>query len=363
LQVKVFSKESRASLICDLYMSLLYEQEEDKREQTPEEYLIQHKKQLKNRALWSIGIGLAIVLFNIFLMWIIVNLPDLDLGISRKDFFSLLFRNIFFLIGLFFLVAGIWWFYESQRITLEDITLSPEAIAFVEKAAETRPSYSYIILACLVAVFFFQLMTFIDNNGDFRAFTIAGLVKPDAWVNREYWRILTSAFLHGGFLHIYFNAQAFYGFASLIEVISNRARMAIVFLLSIVGGGILSMIFLPEGVSVGASGGIMGLIGYLAVYGYRRKRHLPPNFFRSMLINIIFVAAFGIVAYRIIDNFAHLGGLLVGLTYGFLTIPRKISEDPRFITPLTEAAGMIAMGVLVFFAILTILLITEYVRL
>ncbi|GIU82065.1 MAG: rhomboid family intramembrane serine protease [Acidobacteria bacterium] len=342
-------------------MSLLYEREENLQEQTPEEYLLQYKKQLKNRALWSIGVGLSIVIFNIVLMWIIVNLPDLDLGISRKDFFSLLFRNVFFLIGLFFLVAGLWWLYESRKITLEDITLSPEAAAFIEKASEIRPTYSYIILACLVTVFFFQLMTLIDRNGDFRAFTIAGLVKPDTWEKNEYWRILTSAFLHGGFLHIYFNAQAFYGFASLIEAVSNRARMALVFLFSIIGGGLMSMIFLPEGISVGASGGIMGLIGYLAVYGYRRKRQLPPNFLRSMLINIGFVAAFGIVAYRIIDNFAHLGGLLVGLIYGLLTVPRRISEDPRAVTPLTEAAGMIAMGVLVFFAILTILLMTEYV--
>ncbi len=343
-------------------MSLLYEQEENTQNQTPEKYLIEYKKQLKNRAFWSIGLGLSIVIFNVALMWIIASLPGLDLGISRKDFLSLLFRNVFFLIGLFFFVAGLWWLYESQRITLEDITLSPEAAAFIEKASEIRPSYSYIILACLVAVFFFQLMTLIDRNGDFRAFTIAGLVKPDTWEKREYWRILTSAFLHGGFLHIYFNTQAFYGFASLIEAVSHRARMAIVFLLSIIGGGVLSMIFLPEGISVGASGGIMGLIGYLAVYGYRRKRQLPPNFLRSMLINIGFVAAFGIVAYRIIDNFAHLGGLLVGLTYGFFTIPSHTSKDPRAVTPLTEAAGMIAMGVLVFFAILTILLMTEYVR-
>jgi membrane associated rhomboid family serine protease len=211
----------------------------------------------------------------------------------------------------------------------------------------------------LIAVFVAQMVVGETSEGNLKSVDIAGLVKPDTWEKGEYWRILTSGVLHGGLLHIYFNAQAFHGFGALIEVLSNRARMAIVFVLAIIGGAFFSMIFMPEGRTIGASGGIMGLIGYLAIYGYRRKRQLPPNFLRSMLINIGFVAAFGLVAYQIIDNFAHLGGLLVGLIYGFLSIPRDLSKNPREIGAITDGAGMIAMGVIVFISIFTILLITE----
>ena len=55
-------------------------------------------------------------------------------------------------------------------------------------------------------------------------------------------------------------------------MLSNRAHLAIVFLLSAIGGGILSLVSQPDGISVGASGGIVGLIGYLAVYAFRRRQ-------------------------------------------------------------------------------------------
>jgi Uncharacterized membrane protein (homolog of Drosophila rhomboid) len=342
-----------------------YVNDEESRQQiTPEEYLEQRKRETRRRSWWGIGLGTAAVIFNVVLIWFLVNSPETaeEFGVSRRDFFSLLFRSIFFLLGLFFIVAGIWGLFEARRMTLEDLIPTPEAIEFYRQAEDVRPIYSYIILGCLIAVFFVQLGGERDVDGGMISIFTAGLVKPDVWTKGEYWRILTSGVLHGSILHIYFNAQAFYGFGGLIEFISNRAHLAIVFLLAIIGGGIMSTIFMPEGVSVGASGGIMGLIGYLAVYGYRRKRQLPPDFLRNMLVNIGFVAAFGLVAYQIIDNFAHLGGLLIGVVYGFLTIPRDPAKNPRKVGAITEAAGMISMGVIVFISILTILLLTGTIR-
>lgn len=333
-------------------------------ELTPEEVLARQKQQMRRNSWWSIGLGLFAILLNVVAILFLINSPEFaePLGITKRDFFSLLFRSIIFLLGLFFLAAGIWGLYEARRMTLEDLIPSPEAIEFLRQAQNIKPFYSYLILGCIVTVFVFQIVVGSDENGFLKSIDIAGLVKPDVWEKGEYWRILTSGFLHGGLLHIYFNSQAFYGFGSLIEAVSHRARLAIIFLLAIIGGGLCSMIFLPEGRSVGASGGIMGLIGYLAIYGYRRKRQLPSDFLRNMLVNIGFVAAFGLVAYQIIDNFAHFGGLLVGVIYGFFTIPRDLSKNPREVSALTEGVGMIAMGIIVFFSILTILLISEKIQ-
>jgi rhomboid protease GluP len=203
-----------------------------------------------------------------------------------------------------------------------------------------------------------------DSYLDFgrKSTEIAGLVKPLVWQG-EWWRLLTYAALHGIFpLHLYFNAQALYGFGSLIEYLSNRAHLAIVFLLSVIGGGLLSLFFMPEVKSIGASGGIMGLIGYMAIYSYRRKRQLPPDFFRSMLVNIGFIAAFGVIAYQIVDNFGHLGGLLTGAAYGFVQIPRDLHKNPRKTGALAEALGLVSMGVFVFISILTILLLLQYIK-
>ena len=122
------------------------------------------------------------------------------------------------------------------------------------------------------------------------------------------------------------------------------------------------MFFMPNSLPmVGASGGIMGLIGYLAIYGYRRKQQLPPDFLRSMLINIGFIAAFGLVAYQIIDNFAHLGGFLVGAVYAFLQVPRDLGKNPRRVRAVTEGFGYLALGVIVFTSIFTILMLLKII--
>lgn len=326
-----------------------------------EKQVKERKAELRKFALRSLAIGFSILAFNLTLIFLLVSFPEVT-GFSSKDLFFLLLRNIFFLIGVFFVLAGFWGLYEASRVKVEDVILTREAQEFLTQAINVKPTYTYIILICVISVFFFQLADVVDGEGNFRAFFVAGLVKADVIQKHEYWRILTSAFLHGGLLHIYFNSQAFYGFASLIEAFSNKARMAITFLLSIVGGGLMSTFFLPEGISVGASGGIMGLMGYLAIYGFRRKHHLPPHFLRTIVVNIAFVLAFGMVAYRVVDNFAHIGGFVTGFLYGLLTVPRNACDDPRKIGALTEAAGMIAMGILVFFALLTVLLITDYVR-
>jgi membrane associated rhomboid family serine protease len=334
-------------------MSLQYESEE-KRQITPEEFLAERKRAMRRRSWWAIGIGAALVAAHLILFAVLLSNPDeYDEILTWKD----LFRSIFFILGLFAFVGGVWGLYEARRLRLEDLIPSPEAIDFARAAEQATPYYSYLIIGCLIAVTLCQMATGADNS-----VALAGLVKPDVWTKGEYWRILTGATLHGGLLHIYFNSQALYGFGSLIEFLANRAHLAIVFLLAIIGGSILSIVFMPEGRSVGASGGIMGLIGYLAIYGYRRKQQLPPDFLRSMMINIGFVAAFGLVAYQIIDNFAHLGGVLTGAVYGFLQIPRDLHKNPRNVGAVTEALGLIALGVFIFVSILSILLILQYVK-
>jgi membrane associated rhomboid family serine protease len=337
---------------------------------TPEEFVATRKRAIRRRSWWAIGIGAALVALHLFALFFLIffkeqiqaQYPDeFDGEISWK----ILFRSLFFLLGLFALIAGVWGLYEAKRITLEDLLPSPEAIEFLRQARDTVPYFSYILVGCLVIVTLFQLK--IEGFGDWTDFgaesvKIAGLVKPLVWQG-EWWRLLTYAALHGIFpLHLYFNAQALYGFGSLIEYLSNRAHLAIVFLLSIIGGGLLSLFFMPEVQSIGASGGIMGLIGYMAIYGYRRKRQLPPDFLRSMLVNIGFIAAFGIIAYQIVDNFGHLGGLLTGAVYGFLQIPRDLNKNPRKARALTEAFGLLSLGIFVFVSILTILLLLGYVK-
>jgi len=348
-------------------MSFEYENEErDEREIeiSPEEFLALQKRSIRRKSFWALGVGAFLALVSLGATWLLVNSPEMleDLQLEDKSFVSILFRNILFLLGSFFLAGGIWGLFHAKNLKIEDYISSPEAVEFIESIRDTKPLYTYILVGCLVAVTIFQLKT-----EDFEsAFTvgsqsakIAGLVKPLVWQG-EWWRILTAATLHGIFpMHLYFNSQALFGFGGMIEALSNKAHLAIVFLLAVIGGGFLSLFYMTSTPSIGASGGIMGLIGYLAVYGYRRKNQLPPTFLKSMLINIGFIAAFGLIAYQIVDNFGHLGGLLVGLIYGFLQVPRDLKKDPRETNIVVKTLGAGCVAIFVGVCVYSILLLLK----
>lgn len=331
-------------------MQYVDDKETPEQQISPEEYLAEQKSRIRTRSFWAIGAGAFVV--GAHLAWLaLFSFAGLD-----PDF-SVLFRSILFILGLFILGGGIWGLRYAKNLKLEDLIPSPEAIEFARQTELSVPYFTYVLVGLIIAVMLCQMAAGLDQSVD-----IAGFVKPDFLHKGEYWRILTGATLHGGILHIFFNGQALLGFGGLVEYLSNRANLLIVFVLAIIGGGLCSLIFMPDATAVGASGGIMGLIGYLAVYGFRRKRQLPPNFLKSMLINIGFIAAFGLIAYQIIDNFAHLGGFLAGAMYGFVQIPRDLKKNPREVGATVELLGYAALIIFTFSCIFSILLLLKVVE-
>ncbi len=229
----------------------------------------------------------------------------------------------------------------------------------VVEGAPPRPSppiYTYVLVAAIVVVALVQFGTGLEGS-----IIAAGFDKPAFLANREYWRILTGAAVHGSLAHIAMNSFAFYSFGKIFEILTNRAHLAIVFLLSAIGGGILSLIFAPEGISVGASGGIVGLISYLAVYTFRRRQFITPEFRKSLLMNIGFILIFGLVLYQVIDNFGHVGGLITGAVYGLIQIPTDAYADPRSAGHGVQIAGLSALGIYLATCCFAILLILRVV--
>lgn len=229
----------------------------------------------------------------------------------------------------------------------------------VQRAQAVFPVYSIILIASLVAVSLSQFAvdgaSSILLGGD-KSILRAGFLKP-AFAGGQYWRILTGAALHGGLIHLVLNCYALYILGKLIETLSSRAHLAIIFLLSAIGGGVLSLIFLPNGVSVGASGGIVGFLGYLAAYGFVRRKLLTDAFLKNMLFNIGFIALYGIFLNQTVDNFGHLGGLIVGAVYGFVQIPKDLRRDPREAGNFAQIAGLVSLGIFIAVCVFSILLI------
>jgi membrane associated rhomboid family serine protease len=231
----------------------------------------------------------------------------------------------------------------------------------------SAPIYTYILIGSIAVVFAAQLVFGDSGNiqalvslaGDDRSAYAAGFVKPYFLRCHEYWRILTGAAVHGGAVHVLMNCYAFLMFGRLCEALSNRSHMAIVFLLSCIGGGLLSLFFLPDTISVGASGGIVGLLGYITVYAFKRRRFISPEFRKGLLINIGSLFIFGLVLFNVVDNYGHLGGLIAGTVYGLLQIPSNEYVDPRQAGPVTKILGLSAVAIFVVTCLVSILLIAN----
>jgi membrane associated rhomboid family serine protease len=146
----------------------------------------------------------------------------------------------------------------------------------------------------------------------------------------------------------------------MVEALGNRALVLIVFAVAASAGSLFSLWLMPGATSVGASGGILGLIGFLAVLGQRRRGLLPSGFARAIWINIGFIAAMGLAAFQMVDNAAHFGGLLGGVVCGLAFIPAREKKLPIAVTPTSNALGWISLGLIVASVAVTVEKILRY---
>ena len=178
-----------------------------------------------------------------------------------------------------------------------------------------------------------------------RSVDLAGLNKQAVWAG-EWWRLFTAVMLHAGPLHLILNASALFVLGKFVEVTMSRFHMLLVFLISALLGSVFSLLFL-EATSLGASGGILGFVGFLWVLGYRQKNCTPSNFAKSLAISILILAAIGIVGASFIDNAAHLGGLVGGMLLGMILIPKKNITLPLTPSPSIRVVGLISLTLLI----------------
>lgn len=132
-------------------------------------------------------------------------------------------------------------------------------------------------------------------------------------------RLISSQFVHGGFLHIANNMQGLLFAAFCLAPVARNARLILCYLLCGLGGSLAS-VWHSVTVSVGASGAIFGLYGILLVlYALKdsRIRALGPAVWSSAGIFVVLNLLFGFVSPST-DNACHIGGLLTGLVLGLL---------------------------------------------
>lgn len=183
-----------------------------------------------------------------------------------------------------------------------------------------------------------------------------GLLKATSGaVGGENWRYLTAPLVHGHLVHWLLNAAALRYLARRVEVLARWPHLLIAFLFSMITGGITTAVLQPTIPSVGASGGILGLLGFLLVFETLRKPLVPRPARKRMLAGLLMVAIMGLLGFSFIDNSAHLGGLLGGMAYAAMVFPPSASFKRPVVLMRDKVVAASVVAVLLYSLVLCLL--------
>ena len=194
---------------------------------------------------------------------------------------------------------------ELNNKTVEE----DKALAKVFRNNE-KPIVTMMLIFINIIVY---LLSLVDYNGILNNFANYYLYVQ----NGEYYRLITSMFVHANILHLVSNMYALYVIGPIIEKYYGKGKFLLIYLGSGIIGSLFSVV-LTNYASVGASGAIFGLFGALLYFGYKYRATLD-GFLRSSIIPTLLVNL--LLGFMIpgIDVSAHLGGLIGGLLFSYQT--------------------------------------------
>ena len=186
-----------------------------------------------------------------------------------------------------------------------------DAVKAEEVFSIKKPIVTYLII--LVNIIMFVAMYILGRgSNDSLTLILFGANNQELVLNyHQYYRLITSCFLHIGILHLFFNMYALYVIGTQIESFYGKIRYLVIYLGSAIFGSLLSICF-SNSLSAGASGAIFGLLGSMLYFGYHYRLYLG-NTIKSQIIPIIILNLFLGFIQSGIDNAAHIGGLIGGV--------------------------------------------------
>lgn len=190
-----------------------------------------------------------------------------------------------------------------------------------------KPILTYFLI--IINVIIFTLM-YVYGNGseDLDTLIKFGANYIPLVESGEYYRILTSAFLHIGAMHLIFNMYALYVAGSQIEYIYGKAKYIFIYLISALMGSLFTIALSGDNVvAAGASGAIFGLFGSLLYFGYNYRGYMG----NALISQIVPVVALNLLigfSNPNIGNAAHIGGLIGGYLIS-MVLGANIDEDKK----------------------------------
>ena len=186
-----------------------------------------------------------------------------------------------------------------------------------------------ILLGLNIVMFVISMALGSFNGSGLYTLLLLGAENNELVLSGQVWRMITSAFLHAGVIHIFANMYYFFQLGRFIEEHFGSKKLFAVYILTAITASALSVLagevgIQPAAISVGASGAVFGLLGLVFVSSWRSERNpfhvgLPLDY-RQLIPYLIFSLILGVVTPGI-NNAAHIGGFIGGAILGFILRP------------------------------------------
>jgi|TARA_B100001964_G_scaffold227896_1_gene278386 membrane associated rhomboid family serine protease len=196
-------------------------------------------------------------------------------------------------------------------------------------------TYTGWIIAANI-VFYVGVLILINSVGDAAAISLVALMPSTALVGQNLWTFITSMFMHAGFAHLLVNMISLMFIGNFVEKLIGKKRFIWLYFVGGLFAGVLFVLvafFTSVDLNVyavGASGAIFALGGLLAVLTPRLPVLvmfvIPMPMWAAMGVLMFGIWALSLSLGLPIGNIAHLGGLIIGVGYGFYLkkkFPRK----------------------------------------
>jgi membrane associated rhomboid family serine protease len=178
-----------------------------------------------------------------------------------------------------------------------------------------QPTVTYALIAINVVVFLAELVSGVSLVGS--SFGGSSIIEHGALfgplvASGDYWRLITSGFLHYNLWHIAFNMYALYILGTLLEPAVGHVRFALIYLVGLLAGSFGALIVTPHSVTVGASAAVFGLFGAAILELRSRGVDVMSTGLPLWLgINLLFTFTFNGISVG-----GHIGGLIGGALAG-----------------------------------------------
>jgi len=208
------------------------------------------------------------------------------------------------------------------------------------RSLESDPRLTYALIAANVIAFLGVVAsggTLFSGGG---TLTIDGALRGNFVADGEWWRLLTSGFLHAGLIHLFLNMFILYLLGGLLEPAIGKVRFGLIYLVALLSGSFGALLLTPDALTLGASGAVFGLMG-AAVIVMRARGINPMESGIGMLILLNLGITFLVPGISI---GGHVGGLIGGglAAYVLFDLGDRVRMPAGAANALAAGVGLIA---------------------